>query len=50
LISIFLKCSEINFNKKLLKVYYNLINIDFITNGRNDNLDKIYSPDDIDFQ
>ena len=50
LISIFLKLSEINFNQKLLKVDHNIINIYFITNGRNDNSDKIYSPNDTDFQ
>jgi hypothetical protein len=33
LISIFLKRSEINFNKKLLNVDHNIINIYFITNG-----------------
>ena len=40
LISIFLKRSEINFNKKLLNVDHNIINIYFITNGGHDNFDN----------
>jgi hypothetical protein len=50
LISIFIKLSEINFNKKLIKVDHNIINIYFITNEGHDNFDNKYSPHDTDFQ
>ena len=50
LISIFIKLSEINFNKKLIKVDHNIINIYFIINGGHDNLDNKYSPHDTGFQ
>jgi PAS domain-containing protein len=50
LISIFLKRSEINFNKKLIKVDHNIINIYFITNEGHDNLDNKYSLHDTCFQ
>jgi hypothetical protein len=44
LISIFIKLSEINFNKKLINVDHNIINIYFIINGRNDILIRYIVP------